>query len=87
MEQTANSRQIPLRDLSLWQNMLEDMINSRGTSYVGLLLHFTRGLLEEDLIELNGREVCKVSKETLELMKDDVLYEFRHEPNHHSSED
>ncbi len=64
------------QDATDWEDLLRDMLNSRQTPFVGLLLHWYSSSIEER-IELQGREDVKVSAETLGRMREDVLYEFQ----------
>lgn len=59
-----------------WEHLLIDLLNLRQTPFVGLLLHWYSGPIEER-IELQGREDVKASAETLGRMREDVLYEFQ----------
>jgi hypothetical protein len=63
-------------DATNWQSLLNDMLNSYQTPFVGLLLHCYNGPIEEH-IDLQGREVASVTAENLAQMQEDVLYEFR----------
>lgn len=59
-----------------WCNLLQEMLDSRQTPVVGLLLHWYSGPIE-GRIELQGRENVKVTLETLGRMQEDVLYLFQ----------
>ncbi|WP_286392273.1 hypothetical protein [Pseudanabaena mucicola] len=63
-------------DAANWESLLNDMLNSCQTSFVGLLLHSYNGPIEEH-IDLRGREAASVTAETLAQMQEDILYEFR----------
>lgn len=63
-------------DATNWESLLNEILNSCQTPFVGLLLHWYDGPIEER-IDLQGREAVSVTAETLARMKEDVLYEFR----------
>lgn len=62
-----------------WFELLSELLQSRATPYVGLLLHLYSGSLGARLI-LKGRTESRISKlgrTTLASMEEDVLYVFR----------
>lgn len=61
-----------------WEDFLKELLSSRQTPFVGLLLHWYSGPIE-GRIELQGREAANLSAEILGRMQEDVLYEFRKE--------
>ena len=66
-------------DTSHWRRLIEEILNSGLTRYVGLLLHMYSGPLS-GRIQLAGRQVVLVEDLTEELLAgvdEDVLYEFR----------
>lgn len=66
-------------DAQQWVELLGDVLGSGETSRIGLLLHWYRGSVESERIELRGREqvvITEANPELLMLMDDDVLYEF-----------
>lgn len=62
-----------------WLQFLTDVLGSKLTPYIGILLHWYDGPLTGRL-QLQGREVVGLSDvtvDTLARLKEDVIYEFR----------
>jgi len=62
-----------------WRNLVLAWLESGATPYIGLMLHFYDGPIDEGFA-LQGREIkerAAVDASTLGHMVDDVLYEFR----------
>lgn len=75
-EHLAKPKQTP--EATDWEAFLKEMLNSRQTPFICLLLHWYTGPIE-GRIELQGREVVNVSAESLGRMREDVLYQFQKE--------
>jgi hypothetical protein len=76
-EQLARPQTVP--DATDWEQLLKDMLSSRQTSSVALLLHWYNGPIEAR-IHLHGRQVVRLADLTSDLlgrMREDVLYEFQ----------
>lgn len=68
-----------LQDAKQWIDLLRDLLNSGATARIGLLLHWYRGSVESERVELNGIrrvELSAASTDQLMGIEDDVLYEF-----------
>ena len=62
-----------------WRGLIEDVLDSRLTPYMGILLHMYSGSLSAR-IHLAGRQVLVLSDltdSTLAEIKEDVIYEFK----------
>ena len=66
-------------DATDWEKLLKEMLSSRHTAFVGLLLHWYEGPID-GRIQLKGRERIKMADLTADVlgrMREDVLYEFQ----------
>ena len=62
-----------------WKALIEEVLDSRLTPYIGILLHMYSGPLS-CRIQLSGRQVVPVGELTEDVLanvKEDVIYEFR----------
>ncbi|MFM7361523.1 MAG: hypothetical protein ACKO8I_07160 [Cyanobacteriota bacterium] len=75
-QQNPGSGHDPRAGLTDWEWLLNSLLSQPRTPYVGLLLHWYRGGLDEP-IALQGRETLPLCAESLGWLREDVLALFR----------
>lgn len=68
-----------IHELNQWVSLITDVLKTGNTYRLCLLLHMYRGGVENEQIDILGKEKVKLSYTTPELLtsiKEDVLYEF-----------
>lgn len=71
-----------------WHSFISELLLSRCTNKVGLLLHFYKGSVEGERVKITTRKripVEEITPQQLLEMEYDVLYEFVNQPRKHKS--
>ena len=78
-EKARSNRPKPESDAAIWVALISEVLESTNAKYVGLLLHFYSGDLNDEQIAISRVETVprlELSEDRLRAIREDVLYRF-----------
>ena len=79
-EKARSNRREPENDAAIWVALIGEILESTDAKYVGLLLHFYSGDLDDEQIVVSRVEdvpLLELSEDRLRSINEDVLYRVR----------